>query len=158
MPSTIEYPENPSAQLYVLEDDDSWSLLEETNKLASNTASSSLVVNILGIIPLTDTDNLQTTLALFSMGKENAGDAILHLEDEILQGTLARTIRSRPGDTGAGKCRMSGVPATRVGGVRRNSGRAKAKSRARKEVAHLELRQYRQQFMEAKQKTNRSLG
>ena len=49
------------------------------------------------------------------------------------------------------QCRASGAPAIRVGGVRHNSGKAKAKSRARKEVTHLELRQYRQQFLESRQ-------
>ena len=69
------------------------------------------------------------------MDEENASDGVLHLEDEVFHASLARTIRSRLGDTGVGKCRVSGALATRVGGVRRSSGRAKAKSRARKEVA-----------------------
>ena len=37
VPSTIEYPENPD--LYALQDDESWPCLDETCKLASNTAS-----------------------------------------------------------------------------------------------------------------------
>ena len=98
----------------------------------------------------TDTDTLPSTLALFSRAEENVGDDILHMKDEVLQANLERTIRSRLGDTGVGKCRVSGVLATRVGGVRHSSGRAKAKSRARKEVTQLELCQYRQEFMEAK--------
>ena len=43
----------------------------------------------------------------------------------------------------------SAAPANRAGGVRHNSGRANAKSRARKALTQLELRQYRQQLVEA---------
>ena len=79
-----------------------------------------LVVSADGIIPLTDTDTVPSTLALFSMGDANADDDILHLEDAVLQATLARATRPRPGDTGAGKCRMSGR-------VRHNSGKPQRK-------------------------------
>ena len=86
------------------------------------------------VIPLTDTDTLPSTLALFSMDEENAGEEILHLDDEVLQATLARTVRSRHGDTSAGKCRVSGASDPSGGGVGKCSGKAKVKNRARKEV------------------------
>ena len=35
----LKDPENPTTDPYVLEDDESWSLLDETNEIAANTAS-----------------------------------------------------------------------------------------------------------------------
>ena len=48
VPSTIVYPESPSADLVVF-DDSSWRFLRETSKLAANTTSFSFVVNVDGI-------------------------------------------------------------------------------------------------------------
>ena len=48
VPSTIEYPENNSADLVVL-DDSSWCCLSDSSKLASNASSFSFVVNVDGI-------------------------------------------------------------------------------------------------------------
>ena len=67
-----------------LEYDKSWGLLDETNKLASDTAAFPFAVNMDGVSPLTDAATLPSTLALFSMDGEDAGDEILHLEDEVL--------------------------------------------------------------------------
>ena len=48
VPSTIEYPENNSADLVIL-DDSSLCILSDISKLASNTSSFSFVVNVDGI-------------------------------------------------------------------------------------------------------------
>ena len=75
--------------------------------------------------------------------------------DKILQATLTRTIRTRQKDTSVGKCRMSGVRDPSGSGVGKGSGK-QLKNRARKEVTQVELRQFRQQFQEAKQNEDKS--
>ena len=70
VPSTIEYPEDPTVDLAIL-DDSSWRLLDKTSKLASNTSSCSYVVSLDGIISLTDTDTIPTTLSLSAKGPNN---------------------------------------------------------------------------------------
>ena len=47
--ATIEYPENPAVDLYVLEDNDSWCCLNETSTLSSNTASLSSWLTGMGL-------------------------------------------------------------------------------------------------------------
>ena len=68
------------------------------------------------------------------------------MHDEILQASLTRTVAPR-----AIEC-----PVYRVNGSGASSSRPKAKNRARKEVAQLEQRQYRQQFLEAKMSEHKS--
>ena len=64
VPSTIEYPEN--LDLFGPQDDESWPVLDETCKFASNTASFfSFVVNMDGIVPLDEVDTLLSTWASF---------------------------------------------------------------------------------------------
>ena len=86
-----------------------------------------------GLVPLTGTGTLPSTLDLLSMETGMACNEIQHWDYEVLQATLARTIPSRSGEPGAGKCRVSGVPVDRVNGVGRNSGKPQAKCRARKQ-------------------------
>ena len=66
------------------------------------------------------------------LNPESACKQVQHMEYECLQATLARTIRFRSDETGAGNCRVSGVLVYRVSGVCRSSGEAEAKSSARK--------------------------
>ena len=53
VPSTIEYPENNSADLVIL-NDSSWCLVSDISKLASNTSSFSFAVNVDGITDLSE--------------------------------------------------------------------------------------------------------
>ena len=69
LPSTIEYPDHPSTDL-VISDDNSWCVLSDTSKLASTTASFSFVGNVEGITDLNDEETSPFTLvALANMVK-----------------------------------------------------------------------------------------
>ena len=105
------------------------------------------MVNMDGIASLTDTDTLPSTLSLFDMNTEDACNELQHLEDAVLQASLARTIRPSAKGRSAGNCRVSGDPVYRVSGVCPGFGKTQSKNRARKEVKQLALRQYRQQFL-----------
>jgi hypothetical protein len=69
VPSAIEYPEDPAADLVIVDDNTSC-LLDETAKLVANTYVFFLVVNMDGIAPLDDVDTLQSTWVSFSMDEE----------------------------------------------------------------------------------------
>ena len=71
IPSTTDYPENPSVDLVVF--DNSWHFLSETSRLAYNTSSFSLVVNVDGIKTLEEEETLPFTLAALAeiIGEEN---------------------------------------------------------------------------------------
>jgi hypothetical protein len=58
VPSTIEYLEDPTADLFML-DGSSWRYLDETSKLASNTSSFSFVVDMDGLVSLNHTDTVR---------------------------------------------------------------------------------------------------
>ena len=108
-PSTIEYPEN--IDLFVLQDDESWPFLDETCKLASNTASFSFVVNMDGIVPLDEVDTLLNTWASFPEDDDEPPGLVPDdEEDEVLHAAIARAVKQRRKGTGTGKCRVSGVP------------------------------------------------
>ena len=82
--------------MYVLQDDESWPFLDETCKLASNTASFSFVVNMEGIVPL---DEVDTLLGAWASSPEDddepPGLVPDDEEDEVLLAAMARTARHR---------------------------------------------------------------
>ena len=157
IPSTIACPENPD--LFVLPDDELWPFLDETCKLASNTASffhlwstwtgllrskKSTLCSAPGHLLLEDADEPPSLVP----------DA---KEDEVILAAIARTVKQRWKDTGESKCRVSGVQDQKSGGeIRKGTSRPKTYNRARKEVAYMELRQYRLQVQEGKQHEHKS--
>ena len=90
--------------------DESWPFIEETCQFASNTASFARVANMDGIAPLDDVDTLLSTWASVPEDEDQPPGLVPEEEDEVLRAAMARTVRTRPKDTGAGKCRVSGVP------------------------------------------------
>ena len=103
-----------------------------------------------GIVPLDEVDTLLSTWASVLDDGEPPGLVPDDEEDEVLHAAIARTVKARRKDTGTGKCRVSGVPDQKRGGTGSVLGNPKAKNSSRKEVTHLELRQYRLQFEDAK--------
>ena len=94
----------------MLQDDESCPFLDEACKLASNTASFSCVVNRDGIVPLDAVDTLLSTWVYFPEYEDQPPGLIPDGQDEVLRAAMAMTVRTRPKDTGAGKCCVSGVP------------------------------------------------
>ena len=92
IPSTLDYPANPSTDLVVF-DDNSCCFLSETSKLASNTASFSCVVNMNGIKTLDEEETSPFTLAVLAdMAGDEAPEECSSIQDEILLAALANTI------------------------------------------------------------------
>ena len=100
-----------------------------------------------------------STWASFSEDEDHPPGRVPEEEEaEVIHAAMARTVRTRRQDTGAGKCRMSGVPDPIKGGLlKKCSGHTQVKNRARKAATQIELRQYRLQFQELN-KTNISHG
>ena len=122
VPSTIEYPENNSADLVIL-NDRSWCFLSDTSKLASNTSSFSFVVGLDGIKDLSYEETSPFTHGvLVSMIYEEPQEDFSDVCDEILRAALARTIASSATE----------FPVYRVSSSGPSSSRPKANNRARK--------------------------
>ena len=92
----------------------------DINKLASNIASFSFVVNVDGITILEEEESLPLFLAVLAetLGDE-ASDVILPVQIEILKASLARTILPS----------VKEVPLYRVSGGKPGSGKPKAKQK-----------------------------
>ena len=95
------------------------------------------MANVDGIVPLDEVDTLLSTWASFFMNEELPPDKTQDGGDEVLQATLARTVRTRPKDPSAGKCRVSGVPDPSGSGVGKGSGKTQVRNRARKAVTQV---------------------
>ena len=148
VPSTVEYPENNSADLVIL-DDSSWCFMSDISKLVSNTSSFFFVVSVDGIKDLFDEETSPFAFSvLSSMTAEEPHENISEVYDEILQASLARTVASSATE----------FPVYRVSGSKTSSAIPKANNRARNEVAQLEQRQYRQQFLESKYERTHFMG
>ena len=118
IPSILDYPENPSVDLVIV-DDRSWYFLSESCKLASNNASFSCVVNVGGIKTLEEGQTMHSTLvALADLIGDDTSEETLPIRDEVLQASLARTILPSVKET----------PVYRVSGVKPGSGKPKAKT------------------------------
>ena len=97
--------------MLALQDYESWPFLDETCKLASNTASLSYVVNVDGIAPLDEVDAVLSTWASFPEDDDEPPRLVPDdQEDEVLHAAIARKVNPRWKDTITGKCRVSGVP------------------------------------------------
>ena len=84
------------------------------------------VVNMDGIVPLDEVHALLSTWASFPEDEDQPPGLVPEEEDEVLHATMARTVRTRPKDTGAGKCRVSGVPDPSKSGVGKRLGKTKS--------------------------------
>ena len=73
-----------------MQDDESWPFLDETCKLASNTASFAFVINMDGIVPLDEVDILLSTLASFPEDEDQPPGLVLDEEDEVLHAAMAK--------------------------------------------------------------------
>ena len=83
------------------------------------------MVNLDGIVSLADIDTLPTTLSLFGNGTAEYQEEVHDVAYEVLQASLARTIRVPAKENSAGMCRVSGDPVYRVSGVGQVSAKPK---------------------------------
>jgi hypothetical protein len=139
-PSTVAYPENLSADLYVFQEDSFWTRLDEASKLASNTASFCFVASMEGICDISTVETDPLVLDLLDIASECQLTEHAQLladipNDDILRESFERSLKAQN--------RASG---------QKPKQKAKAKNRTRKEVTVQEQRQFKKQFMEAKKK------
>jgi hypothetical protein len=68
LPYTLEYPEHPGADSYVLDEDSFWHCLDERSNVASNTSSISFVRNIDGMLDFSGVDTFTRNLCIVVSG------------------------------------------------------------------------------------------
>ena len=76
-----------------------------------------------GIVPLNKVDTLLNPWASFPEDDDEPPGLVPDdVDDEVLHAAIARTVKARRKDTGAGKCRVSGVPDQKRGETGKGSG------------------------------------